>query len=562
MTAAKVESEEREAATPQKRKTLQAIEDLQAIVKTLQKELSAIRGNPAQMQTQPPQEKRGFKSSSQHDAIFAEMVRDGSPGVITIAVAGAGKTSTLVEGTKRLRETRPLETMAFVAFNKSVAQTLRGKLPPEVSVNTIHSLCVRSVKTHRGWNDENRIQNGRVQDVAWRIAKGGGVDRNQVSDVARELNSLWSLAVSTLTNMADVSALQKMATDYGMDVEADSPAFNLVVDMDTHLRQDNSSISFDEILRVCIEEETPFTTVDTLLIDETQDLNRLQIEVLKRLAPKRVIAVGDPKQSIYAFRGSDHRAIDLLAQHFGITKRLPLSTTYRCSKAVVQEAQRLVRDIQPLPDAPIGEVVERDPGDLNATLSNLRPGDLVLSRNNAPLMAALLRGITTLGWSRACIIGGDGGKALLSHIERAEQVAGSSDPTVLTQTITQDGEGRVRRFEEQGQIAAANMLRDQTKTLILLLRSSKTVADVKSLLGRLTSAKMRSDAVNLSTIHRAKGLEADRVVLLGHNEMPNRQVLLSGNNALAAQEWNLLYVAITRARMTLIKQAIDQDDLI
>jgi hypothetical protein len=96
-----------------------------------------------------------------------------------------------------------------------------------------------------------------------------------------------------------------------------------------------------------------------------------------------MIFVGDPCQAIYGFTGADSDAMDQLrAATNAIT--LPLTVTYRCPKAIVAEANKLVPDIVAHEDAPQGIVrsIEYD----GMFGENLSKDDVVLCRNTAPLV--------------------------------------------------------------------------------------------------------------------------------------------------------------------------------
>src|SRR5690606_18120963 len=97
---------------------------------------------------------------------------------------------------------------------------------------------------------------------------------------------------------------------------------------------------------------------DNVLVDEAQDLNVAQRILIRRMLKEggRLIAVGDPRQAIYGFRGADSDSFRLIGEEFNATD-LPLTVTFRCPKAVVAQAQRYVSHIQAHETAPEGEVI-------------------------------------------------------------------------------------------------------------------------------------------------------------------------------------------------------------
>lgn len=504
--------------------------------------------------------KRGFLVTPQHEAIFAGLV-DGSPGLGVMAVAGSGKTSTLVEGSGRMLDALSPAKFAFVAFNRANAETLRSRLPIKVSSSTIHSLCWKAIRTSRQWTGQEgeRIKPGRLRQATEASSRRHASGEEQMR-LEKELQVLWGLCVSTMTRMDDIEAITAMAQDYGAEVEPESTAFALLPEVDGMLRSQPDTISYDEMLRIVVEEQLPVEQADYVLVDEVQDLNRLQMEVVALMRPRKVVMVGDPNQAIYAWRGSDHRAVDTMARRFGVTQRLPLSITYRCAKSIVKEARRIVREIQPLPDAPDGIVVEHPADRFAETLAEMKAGELIVCRSNAPLYAAALYGHHRGLWKRICILGGDNG-AVSGGLELAQRRYKTTDATGLAQAILLDIEQKTAELAEKGAGAVADASRDRNLVLALLLLMSGSVQKANEWVQSLASTTLRPDAVNLATIHRAKGFEADRVTFLGHNLVPNRMVLASSNSALVSQEWNLYYVAVTRAALVLTKQALDRENL-
>jgi superfamily I DNA/RNA helicase len=87
-----------------------------------------------------------------------------------------------------------------------------------------------------------------------------------------------------------------------------------------------------------------FDHYNYIFVDEAQDTNDIQLDILDRLrAPKsRFVAVGDPHQAIYGFRGANADSMSRIARRFSCDT-YPLSVSYRCPKAVVREAQKFLK---------------------------------------------------------------------------------------------------------------------------------------------------------------------------------------------------------------------------
>ena len=130
-----------------------------------------------------------------------------------------------------------------------------------------------------------------------------------------------------------------------------------------------------------------------------------------RKSTGRFIAVGDKKQAIYSFMGSNLKSFEEFEKSEN-TLCLPLSRTYRCSKSVTECANGVFPDsMEYLEDAPEGEVRE-------GKISEIEEGDIVICRNNKPLVQLFLT--LVVQGKKSHIYGKDYGEKLLKMIEPIE----------------------------------------------------------------------------------------------------------------------------------------------
>jgi len=232
---------------------------------------------------------------------------------------------------------------------------------------------------------------------------------------------------------------------------------------------------------------------------------------------------------IYGFRGADENAVPNL---IGRLKAhvMPLSVTYRCARAIVAEAQRIVPDIEPAPNAEQGEV--HNCGE--ETMKNLAaPGDFILSRSNAPLVGLCL-GFLREG-RRASVQGRDIGASLISLVKKS-QAKTVEDLTGYVQVWGARECDRLRKKEMDTQ-----SVEDRVETFQALCEDAQSVAEVLARIEALFSDQDDSARIVLSTTHKAKGLERDRVFVL-RDTYARKQT---------TEEMNMLYVAVTRAKKAL-----------
>jgi len=288
--------------------------------------------------------------------------------------------------------------------------------------------------------------------------------------------------------------------------------------------------------------DLPVKHYDVLFVDEAQDFNEVQRRlILKACNGGRMIVVGDPKQAIYGFRGADSGSMNLFRATLAKSDRgvqiFPLSITWRCPSSVVAEANRFFKDYFCRDDAPEGEV------NVNTSF-NPNVGDLVLCRTNAPLVSEcfnlIAQGIP------AYVLGRDIGYSLKALVKK----------------VTENGSLRIEQFipqfESHIEIAkeafrradkekAVQSLEDKAQCILHLTGNTSTVQGLLDNIDKIFGDGKKRGVI-FSTIHKAKGLEADNVWILKPEIMPHPMAKSLSDKA---QERNLCYVAITRAKKTL-----------
>lgn len=300
------------------------------------------------------------------------------------------------------------------------------------------------------------------------------------------------------------------------------------------------SIDFDDMNYLPAIFSCPFPTFDLVVGDEVQDWTALQRRLIRKaLAPKgRLLAAGDPYQSIYAFRGADPDSIPLLIKEFTL-EVIPLTVSLRCAKTIVQEAQEIVPHITPKKDAPLGNILSAQ----ETSVSTLPP--TILCRNNAPNVSLALRCIAQ--GRPAYILGKEIGESLISFVK---EIA-SGNLTLGLDAFRRSADLLIEKRIQKRPAQGAD-LQDKAAALDAIIISCKrqgesTVEALISTIESLYTQKPREDAILFSTVHKAKGLEWPSVGIL----RPELFGKLARNNNEALQENNLRYVAITRAKNTL-----------
>jgi DNA helicase II / ATP-dependent DNA helicase PcrA len=469
-------------------------------------------------------------------AVF-ENVANGTGHTVLDAVAGSGKTTTIEEAVKHVPAGK---RTLFVAFNKSIATELskriHGGTPHAevtgtgkavgVEVSTLHSYGLKCVSAALG---RLRIDQYRVDNFCQAMH---GNDP-KTFEMRRDLAKIVSLAKGALASSEE--EVDALIDAFGAD-SVNGNRVQFVKDVVKLLEQctgtQDGCLDFDDMIWLPVVLDLPQRKFDRVFVDETQDLNAAQIEMVLRAvkADGRILAVGDPRQAIYRFRGADENAFSNVQERLSATS-LPLSVCYRCCKAVIREAQELVPRIEAAPDAEEGEVLSTTYAFMK---KNAQAGDFILSRANAPLislcMAFLKEG------RRANIQGRDVGASLKAFVKKSK----AQSVEALRDYVSAWRDKECMRLAAKRRDTQA--VEDRAACIMALSDGAATVADVVESIESLFADKDEKAIITLSSTHKAKGLERDRVWVL-------RSTYLRRDEP---EERNLLYVAITRARKTLV----------
>jgi len=486
---------------------------------------------------------------SHHQNAVFDAVSAGDENVQISAVAGSGKTTTIVEASRRAGA--PRDTL-FCAFNRHIAGELQNRLPSEVTCSTIHGIGYRALREGLGrlrdpdtakYRDELDVAASGVTSAIY----GTGAKAEQRKLVRETLGDLLRFCRVTLTDPKDRAAFLAMTVRYGVDAVEDanarsySSAVAALLEWGTREAIGSQHIDYDDMLWLPHRLDLQPTTFRRVMADEAQDFSRAQLElVLRSLAPGgHLIAVGDARQAIYMFSGADARAFDEI-QHRTSAVRLPLSICYRCPRTVVEVAQRYVPEIEPAPAAADGKVegLRHD-----RLLDQLRVGDLVLSRTNARAIKTCLALLARRVPAR--MRGRDIGKKVVSVIDQVGG-AGGRDFDAFEKALDAWTLKKLAKLQStRGAEAQIEALVDLSEAVRVCFHAfdSHTFDEFRSDVDDLFADT--GNVVWISTIHRAKGLENDRVFILDFDRLPLRWKNQSDEQA--QQESNAVYIAVTRA---------------
>lgn len=272
--------------------------------------------------------------------------------------------------------------------------------------------------------------------------------------------------------------------------------------------------------------------------------------------------------SIYGFSGADAESYAKIKTRTDATE-FPLSVSYRCPVLVIREAQTIVPGILPRPNAPLGTVRWISE---TALYSEVKEGDLLLCRMTAPLISTCLdlirqrvparvrgKDIGRLLTKTVSVVSERGGfkfndfpKFLQEHTDaQIKKLRGRDDTESQVERLYDLESALLASYDGMGMRETSTTDKSKPHPYGYSGWSGDESLQVKDFCDFISG--LFSDdrpGVMLSTVHKAKGLESERVFILRPEKLP---LIWKGQKSWEQlQEMNLKYVAITRSLDTLV----------
>jgi DNA helicase-2/ATP-dependent DNA helicase PcrA len=280
-------------------------------------------------------------------------VTAGNGPVLVVAGPGSGKTRVLTQRIAYLiaeEGVRPWQILAVTFTNKAakeMAERVKRLLPDQategIMLGTFHSICARILRREA---EHLPIQSNFVifdTDDQERIVK----------NVIRELNINEKLyrPASVLGAISHAKNELINADDYPTLTYRDEVVKRVYADYQKRLIASNA-VDFDDILLYTARllEDNPSVRdkyaqrFRHVLVDEFQDTNLAQYALVRQLASfnRNIFCVGDPDQSIYAWRGADWRNVQRFEQDFPDAHTVLLEQNYRSHQTILDAAMGVI----------------------------------------------------------------------------------------------------------------------------------------------------------------------------------------------------------------------------
>ena len=344
-------------------------------------------------------------SKAQTQAI---MHKDGP--MMVLAGPGSGKTTVITHRVQYLTKEYGIDPgdILVITFTRAAAEEMRERYEAltgggsRVTFGTFHSIFFRILKLAYRYTADNIVREEQQMQFVRELAQAGGLEPEDENE----------FAASILSEISSVKG-ERIALEHYYSKNCPDAVFRqLYAGYEEKMRR-AGFIDFDDMMVLCLELFTERKDILSawqrryryILIDEFQDINRLQYEIVRMLAKPEdnLFIVGDDDQSIYRFRGAKPEIMLGFERDYPGAGRILLDVNYRSTEEIVAPALRLIGENQKRFSKAIHTTgrhgknvitkLWQDPGEENLAIareiqlylqSGVRPGDIaVLYRTNA-----------------------------------------------------------------------------------------------------------------------------------------------------------------------------------
>lgn len=475
------------------------------------------------------------KPSKYQENIYDETIAPNTDTIAVNAVAGSGKTTTIVNCLELIPKNKRI---IFLAFNVAIVDELKNRVPPNVEVSTIHGFGFKTLI--RWYGNKIKFSEAKVFFLGLKLFKKWNIEENQASYVYRVSKIVDYMRI--YMEYDDDVKLAEIATRHSLSIFKDE-----IKNAKELLAYSNKamfdSIDFVDMIHLPASKNIKLQKYDYIFVDEAQDLSRAQQVMVKKMMNynTKVIYVGDPKQAIYSFAGSDSNSFYNLGTVLSNkVKELPLSVSYRCGVNIVSEAKTIVPYIEHSEFAEEGVVRDGIREDISGDM-------IVVCRNTKPLVQLFFELLES--GMKANIKGKEIGENIIRAIDKTKQTSITSmlkhlDSDRLKLKVKLVNKGVSKPDNHQSMIDFI----EKTEIIKILSNSANSTAQMKKQIRQIFVDEEKQGIV-LMTIHKSKGLENKKVVFLNPELIPSKYASTTEE---LQQEQNLKYVAITRAKTELI----------
>lgn len=272
---------------------------------------------------------------------------------MVLAGPGSGKTTVITHRIKNLiekAEVRP-ENILVVTFTKAAAISMQkrfstlmnGGKGQLVTFGTFHSVFYKILRKSRRYEATEILSERQKTDYIREIIGRYGISSNDISELSQNI----------INDIGNIKGNMLNAQEYEPSCCKKEDFIKVYNVYNLELKKDGK-MDFDDILRECYlllcENHTILEQWRELykyiLIDEFQDINRIQMNIIELLASplNNIFVVGDDDQSIYGFRGARPEIMIEFKDYYPEAELIVLNVNYRSTQSVINVAGRVIEN--------------------------------------------------------------------------------------------------------------------------------------------------------------------------------------------------------------------------
>lgn len=534
-------------------------------------------------------------------------VKDGA--YLCIAGPGAGKTTVITHRVLNLidKGISP-DNILVITFTKKAAISMEKRFKKMIGDNvfmpvtfgTFHSVFYKIIRMYTAMNSKNVASDKERVEICYEVLKKLGYLRKYDKDAINDALNMISVLKNNIEIEEEYNRSELGVDNYtngenksvGMLALVSSEYAKSILNKYNELMRKKKLIDYEDILiimrDICLKHKGILEKIQEkykyIMIDEFQDINELQMDIIKRIAEKygNIYAVGDEDQAIYGFRGARSDIMLKFREIFNEAIILELRNNYRSDKCIIQNATRLIKNNKKRYNKNVYGI-SNDDGEYDINMySNANDEfeyikDIITNRKDGESIAILIRknidGIVISNYLDRMGIKHDFDMlghtmyktGILYEVMRDIKLAVRSNelynvdskiinrlkpPRALEYVL--NSKGYLLRAKVDVMISdGIDILREDSKRFNTL---NEWIDYADGLLEIEEEKKVRDKSHEpypiILTMHASKGLEFDKVIIPMLNEgvIPNRRVVTEDD---IEEERRLLYVAMTRAKHNL-----------
>ncbi|XP_053261047.1 F-box DNA helicase 1 isoform X2 [Podarcis raffonei] len=467
-----------------------------------------------------------------------------------IAFAGTGKTSTLIRYAEKWSKLRFL----YLAFNRTIADQAAQRFPPNVTCKTVHSLAFKEV----GKNYKKKLNAGSLSSYCVSF-----VLRN------REGQSLYTRAKTVIETLSAffASADESISMEHtpiwcknnqGQLVLVQEAEKRIIVNEANQIwenmkklgpvREMAYKMTHDGYLKLWQLQKPSLSHYDAIFVDEAQDCTPAIMDIVLSQSCGAIL-VGDPHQQIYSFRGAVNALAEVSHTHmFYLTKSFRFGSEIAYVAATLLDVLKKVRKQTLVGGSQEGNITGADVTGKVTRLSRCNQTvfeDAVkLTNGEPPDKIHILGGLKAFG------------------LEKIHDIWKLLHPELKLEVT----DHFIRKWVDKGFAGLKDYAaKSEDKQLEMKIAIVEKYKDrIPELVERIEQCHVPIPEIAdhvLGTVHKAKGLEFDTIqvaddftssISMTVMQQAFERIPILRTNATSEDEWNLLYVAVTRAKRCLI----------